>query len=242
MALQDALVLLWSALHGELWLLQNLHWRAKGTGYYADHQLYERLYEARRPEIDRVAEVIVAVAGAQALNAGHGLEAARDFVIRAEQTPGSDAHKALNAAHVVSLLLRDATAQSRGTPFALGVDNVLAGIADAHLEAVYLLQQRLAGTLGPLKVPAVPRAPVFRSSAGRGFAGVFEGQSASRETSSVAPGAALGLLGDALAGLDAWAGPEAGEARETSGALGKGLALGAGIAAALAAWKRMNGR
>lgn len=142
----------WSAIHAEYWLLWTLHWRAKGNAYYGDHLLYQRLYEARQPEIDRMAEVVAAVGGGGALEPVKGLESARALVQRWESIPGPDAAKAVAAAQTVMVAMKEASDAAKGTPYALAIDNAVGGIADAHLEAVYLLQQRLSGK------PVSPRA------------------------------------------------------------------------------------
>jgi hypothetical protein len=220
----------WSALHAEYWLLWTLHWRAKGTGYYGDHLLYQRLYEARQAEIDRMAEVIAAIGGASSLDPVAGLGSAREIVAQVEALPVPDVRKALLAAQGVLRGLSAADAAARSGPYALAVQNVLAGIADAHLEAVYLLQQREGGAvvLPPARSAPQP-APTYRprSAQGRALAGAFQGLGGD----GLAP-QALGALGDALALGDA------DEADAAIGAVGKGLAAGG---AAWALWRLVRG-
>jgi DNA-binding ferritin-like protein len=143
--LPTALLNAWAAIHGEYWFLWTLHWRAKGAGYYGDHLLYQRLYEARQPEIDRVAEVIAAIGGAHLLNPTKAMQAATPFIESIEALDVSDAQKALIAAQTVMAALREADNAAKGSPYAMAVNNALAGISDSHLESVYLLQQRING-------------------------------------------------------------------------------------------------
>lgn len=216
----------WSALHAEYWLLWTLHWRSRGVGYYGDHLLYQRLYEARTAEIDRMAEVIAAIGGAAALDPVAGLASAQAIVAQVEALPVPDPRKALLAAQGVLRALSAADAAARTGPYTLAVQNVLAGIADAHLEAVYLLQQREGGqlVLPPARAPAPAALPAYqpRSAPGRALAGAFAGVDGHGPAPHV-----LGALGDALA----LAGPA--EADGAVGALGKGLAAGGAVWALL---------
>ena len=143
--LSTALLNAWATIHGEYWFLWTLHWRAKGAGYYGDHLLYQRLYEARQPEIDRVAEVIAAVGGAHLLNPTKAMQAATPFIESIESLQVPDAHKALIAAQTVIAALQEADNVAKNSPYSMAVNNALAGISDSHLESVYLLQQRING-------------------------------------------------------------------------------------------------
>jgi DNA-binding ferritin-like protein len=154
-----ALLNAWAALHGEHWLLWTLHWRAKGANQYGDHLLYQRLYEARSPELDRMAEVIAAVGGADLLNPARAMAAAQPFIAAIDSLDAPDAHKALVAVQTVMLSLREADAAAQGTPYAMGVNNALAGFSDSHLEAVYLLQQRLNGRVTQPAAAPSPYTP-----------------------------------------------------------------------------------
>lgn len=132
----------WSALHGEYWLFWTLHWQSKGPNAYGDHLLYQRLYEARVEEIDRVAEIISAIGGSSLLHPEQGMRAAHRFVGGIMADPRSDPERGLYAVQAVRYALAVAERSAQPTPFALEVNNALAGIADKHLEAEYLLKQR----------------------------------------------------------------------------------------------------
>jgi len=144
-----ALLNAWAALHGEHWMMWTLHWRAKGSAQYGDHLLYQRLYEARTPELDRMAEVIAAVGGASLLDPGRAMAAAQPFLASIDALQVPDAHKGLVATQTVMLALQEANNVAQGTPYEMAVNNALAGFSDSHLEAVYLLQQRLNGKVIP---------------------------------------------------------------------------------------------
>lgn len=141
-ALLVGLLNVWSALHGEYWLFWTLHWQSKGPNAYGDHLLYQRLYEARVGEIDRVAEIISAVGGSSLLHPEQGMQAAHRFVGGIMADPRSNVERGLYAVGAVRYALSEANREAEGTPFALEINNALAGIADKHLEAEYLLKQR----------------------------------------------------------------------------------------------------
>ena len=138
-ALLDALLRLWASLRASHHTFWTLHWQSRGTGYYGDHLLYQRLYEARVKEIDRVAEVIAAIYGSDKLMALSAWDAAQRVLanIVASPNPG------LRAAESILHTANAANAAIGRHPYGIAVNNVIAGIADSALEAVYLLQQRV---------------------------------------------------------------------------------------------------
>lgn len=251
--LTRALLNAWAALHGEYWLLWTLHWRSKGGDYYGDHLLYQRLYEARQPELDRMAEVIAAVGGSGALDPVKGLDAAKPLVAQVEALNKPDAAKAIVAAQTVMRAVDAAAQAAQGTPYKLAVENATGGIADSHLESVYLLQQRLSGapvplprgpsTYRPYGMPAMPVAAPQASYAARSDAGKvmasalrFAGGGADVPAGTLDVPTVLGAAGDLLSMVPG------SQARETANTIGKGLAVGAGIVAALAVWRHVQGR
>ena len=163
-ALCLALLNAWAGIHGEYWLLWTFHWRSKGTGYYGDHLLYQRLYTARQAEIDRMAEIIAAVGGASYLNPTKAMDAAKPFIESIENLQKEDAEKALVAAQAVLRLLDVANNAAKGTRYELAINNALSGISDSHLEAVYLLQQRISGETVPLPPSQAPSGARFYGS------------------------------------------------------------------------------
>ena len=138
----NALLGAWAAIRAEQQLFWTFHWRAKGSEYYGDHLLYQRLYEARTEEIDRMGEVIMALGGAEAVDPIRSWVAVKDVI---DMTVASELPDYVRAEGLVreTLARLNAANSLLGTaPFALAVNNVLAGISDKHLEALYLLKQR----------------------------------------------------------------------------------------------------
>lgn len=204
-----ALIDVWALIQAEYWLFWSWHWRAKGSGFYQLHLLYQRIYEERPAEIDRMAELIAAVGGSDALAPAATLREVQAFVAAVERSPGSDVHKAIGTVHAVLKALDAANTGAAEIPFALGAQNVLAGIADTHLRDLYLLQQQAGGAVvmgrtvapvadtlapvadsGDLGAPGVIYAP--RTPAGQQLAGAW------RQVGAPDPIGAAGALGDAL--------------------------------------------
>lgn len=126
------------ALHHTLW---TLHWQAEGDPAYGDHLLYQRLYEARVAEIDRMAELIAALSGSDTLDPVASWTRAGALVERAGAMRGTPAARALALVEATIEAVDLADDNNKGA-HALAANNVLAGIADALNTAAYLLQQR----------------------------------------------------------------------------------------------------
>jgi DNA-binding ferritin-like protein len=142
--LVNALLGVWAAIRAEHQLFWTYHWRSKGSSYYGDHLLWQRLYEARVQEIDRMAEVIMAIGGPSAVDPMRSWVAVSDIINRSEKLGATDA--ARGVALVADTLNRiDSANELLGAGAnTLAINNVLAGFADKHLEALYLLRQRAA--------------------------------------------------------------------------------------------------
>jgi DNA-binding ferritin-like protein len=141
-ALVNALVAVHTALEVEQMLFHVYHWKSKGQDYYGDHLLYQRLYTDRAVEIDRIGEVILAVGPASAVNPLTTIIGMQDLAQRIEAAGATDAEKGLSLVQETLRRIHDADQLLGDDPYALSVNNVLAGFADKHLEALYLLRQR----------------------------------------------------------------------------------------------------
>lgn len=129
------------ALHHVLW---TLHWQAEGDPAYGDHLLYQRLYEARVEEIDRVAELIASLFGAAALDPVAAWTRAGSLVEHAGAQRSTPARRALALVEAAAEAI-DLADKANVGPHALAANNVLAGIADNLDTAAYLLRQRARG-------------------------------------------------------------------------------------------------
>lgn len=142
--LVNALIAVHVALETEQLLFHAYHWRSKGADYYGDHLLYQRLYLARAEEIDRIGEVLMAVAGANSVAPVVTVTGMHDLASRIESLQGGQAHRGIALVEETLRRINSANALLGDTPYALSVNNVLATFADKHLEALYLLKQRAA--------------------------------------------------------------------------------------------------
>jgi DNA-binding ferritin-like protein len=141
----NSIIGVWAAIRAEHEIFWAFHWRSKGTAYYGDHLLWQRLYEARVPEIDRLAEVIMAIGGVAAVDPLRSWLGVKDVIEKTVEASNlSDAER--GAALVKETLARINAANNAlgDSPYALAINNVLAGVADKQLEALYLIEQRKA--------------------------------------------------------------------------------------------------
>lgn len=139
----NALIAVHVALEVEQLLFHAYHWRSKGQDYYGDHLLYQRLYLARAEEIDRIGEVLMAVGGADSVVPSVTVTGMLDLVNRTEKVGNSDAERGLLLVEETLHRINDANNLLGKEAYALAVNNVLAGFSDKHLEALYLLRQRV---------------------------------------------------------------------------------------------------
>ena len=146
-----------SCLRALYQLHQSHHWTSKGSSYYSDHLLYQRLYEAILPEIDSVAERAVGMGGLELLRPIPQARQTASFVelfceggpkahvssyslVGAHFDPYQLASRSLQA-ELFTIGLIDDT-ESAGV--SAGTRNLLEGIADLHETHIYLLNQRLS--------------------------------------------------------------------------------------------------
>jgi DNA-binding ferritin-like protein len=145
------LVALLGVLQAASLLHQTHHWSTRGPVYYADHLLFERLYNESQEFIDQVAERAVGL-GEPFISA---INQARDVLSHVGQFGGSSKSpekmvtSSLKAELACLAWIKSAidrmTASGTLTP---GVSNLLEGIADKHETFVYLLRQRASGGEG----------------------------------------------------------------------------------------------
>ena len=127
---------------------QSHHWQTRGPAYYADHLLFERLYNDSVGFIDQVAERAVGMGGEALVNPLLQVSLIPALVSlwcrHAEPaTPETLALESLNVERcTIDCLDAVRLAMSARGALSAGTDNLLQGVADKHEEFVYLLQQR----------------------------------------------------------------------------------------------------
>lgn len=132
---------------------QGHHWLTHGEAYYADHLLFERLYNETAEEADQIAEKAVGV-GCPQDKLHPGLQASLiaktvhmfcgDGLTQQEINPHIFMESSLKAEeHFIASLAAIAAEMKNHGELTRGTDNLLAGIEDKHESHVYLLKQRL---------------------------------------------------------------------------------------------------
>jgi DNA-binding ferritin-like protein len=154
----SSLTALLGGLQGAALLHQTHHWSTRGRAFFADHQLFERLYNESLEFIDQVAERMIGL-GAPRVHAFTQARLVLEFVTKCgmAHTPDEMIQASIKAELAVLALvdqvLRSFEASGTLTP---GTSNLLEGVADQHESFLYLLQQRST----PEGLPAAP-VPVY---------------------------------------------------------------------------------
>lgn len=134
-------------------LHQNHHWTCMGDPFYGDHQLFSRLYDSVKSEVDSIAEKAIGLGSTLNVNLHlltsqvHKLAAYQDT---ATMMPlASDLSKKSLMAELNFIKVLDHTIETLEEYGTLtnGLDNMLQGIADTHEGHVYLLKQRCSKQL-----------------------------------------------------------------------------------------------
>jgi DNA-binding ferritin-like protein len=137
-------------LRGAAWLHQTHHWQTAGTSFYADHLLFDRLYNDSLPFVDRLAERLVGTYGPQFVAASEQAQILSNTLKEPPSSSGiaggtAEGMVAASLAMELKLLsyldsvYADMQAQNA---LSQGTDNLLQEIADKHEEFTYLLKQR----------------------------------------------------------------------------------------------------
>jgi DNA-binding ferritin-like protein len=125
------------------------HWIAKGDPFYADHELFERLYNNVVPEIDEMAEKAVGLGSERNVDLSLQLKQLEKMCSGAYgmsqmiPQPSELAKRSLaaekNFVKTVTMMMKSLDERGMLTP---GLENMLGGIADVHEGHIYLLKQR----------------------------------------------------------------------------------------------------
>lgn len=135
-------------LLGQYLLYYQAHWLSQGESYYADHMLFERLYEGVQGEIDGLAEKILGYNGFDAIDIVEVNQIATRKL--SKWTTNSDLLKqALNAEEDLQTSFKehyDALDEMDALP--LGLDDFIQALSSSHDTHQYLLQQRASSPPG----------------------------------------------------------------------------------------------
>ena len=118
------------------------HWQVKGSPYYGDHLLLQRLYEGLDNEIDTLAEKLVAMFGVEIVNPAQQ-SVIMNQIIQSLSTVQNPIMRSLNAEKKLMRLLEHTfKSLEKQNNLSLGMNDFIAATANAHETYIYLLQQR----------------------------------------------------------------------------------------------------
>ena len=125
---------------------QTHHWQTRGVQYYADHQLFERLYSESQDFIDQVAERAIGSTDPVVVNIHEQAEAI-EVLVKYMCTGSADPEDMVDSSLTTESLVIQAIDVALGQLKASGeltngTDNLLQGVSDLHEGFVYLLKQR----------------------------------------------------------------------------------------------------
>lgn len=139
------LELLLACLQALAMLHQSHHWSTRGASFYADHLLFERLYNESLESIDQVAERAVGLQQPPSISAYHQVQHIHAYLqaFGFATTAGEMVGVSLSAETAGLAVLNNVmdSLESQGQ-LSHGVSNLLEGVADKHESFVYLLRQR----------------------------------------------------------------------------------------------------
>lgn len=138
------------ALHRMMSLMyQHCHWASRGTAYYADHLLYQRIYEKISEEIDTIAEKAVGLSSEKSVCPIMTTEIALKLMntVLSEFNISDDPHNIVERLLEMEISFLEQNEalykklESEGQ-LTLGMDDLISSLHSSHEENVYLLKQR----------------------------------------------------------------------------------------------------
>lgn len=141
-------VLQWllACLRAQYWNYQQSHWQTAGDAYYANHLMFQRLYESVVDQVDTLAEKMVGLLGPNAVD-GMDLGAKFEQWIRRWAEVEDHHERGLLSERGLQKCCRDTyELLKKLDKLSLGMDDFLMALANEHETNQYLLQQVVGGT------------------------------------------------------------------------------------------------
>lgn len=123
---------------------QHSHWQSQGSLFYADHLLFQRLYESVQGQVDELAEKIVGYIGTSGLNAVEQAGSIAQWVTRWSAISHNHSRGILSEEDLQRTLKGTYDELKAIGALPLGLDDWLMSTASAHESNMYLLQQSVA--------------------------------------------------------------------------------------------------
>lgn len=142
---QKALIVLLGMLRSLKWLSWNAHWQVKGSSFYGDHLLMEKIYQGNLDDhIDVLAEKIVCLFGSDAIDSPLLLGSFSDCVSSCTKQHSCPIRRVLSCAQLLQghFVQTYRIGKEQGS-LTLGLDDYLMATANDQETFIYLLQQRL---------------------------------------------------------------------------------------------------
>lgn len=125
---------------------QHSHWQAEGGLFYADHLMFQRLYESVQTQVDELAEKTIGYVGSRGLDGVEQATTIATWISRWHSVGEHHARGLLSEEDCQRTLQETYTDLKTAGALPLGLDDWLMSTASAHETNAYLLQQTLAGT------------------------------------------------------------------------------------------------
>ena len=142
---QTSLLTLLGSLRALKWLSWNAHWQVKGTSFYGDHLMLERIYEGKLDEqIDTLAEKIVCLYGSEIIDNPTLLGSFNQTVEMCKNVGTCPIRRVLRCLQQLQALFNQTySIGTKNNQITLGMDDFLMASANEQETFIYLVQQRL---------------------------------------------------------------------------------------------------
>lgn len=134
-------------LRGLALIHQNNHWQEGGQNFYANHLLFQRLYEETFDLLDAAAERSVGTFGSDSLNLSRQAKVLSNLLLKYSNEESSTLDSSLLACKDFLRLAKNAydTLKGSGT-LSLGIDDLIMSQSSTVESHLYLLQQASAAS------------------------------------------------------------------------------------------------
>ena len=140
---EEALKILLATLRSAHWVHWTGHWQVKSGSFYGDHLLLERVYTGIVEEIDTLAEKMVTVFGANAVDPKEQIALANTVVDMQSSRKQDPIKRSLIVEENLQVLLANVFNYLESkNKLPLGLNDYIAATANNHDTYLYLLRQR----------------------------------------------------------------------------------------------------
>jgi DNA-binding ferritin-like protein len=123
---------------------QHNHWTTKGSDFYGDHLLFERLYDSTLENLDTAAEKFMGVFGEGPFDYQLQTTLLNSVLLKYNKLSGSPEEMSLAVEkQFLKLSVQFYEMLEEEDNLSLGMDDMIMSIASKREESVYLLQQAL---------------------------------------------------------------------------------------------------